>query len=159
MLIKGAHGNLQGCFVNYQAIRMDFDAIDVDVSSEDCPHDALLIFDGSLVEEAEKRICGHWRDWEWITSDREAVVQLVSDMSDTYQGFDMSFWPIDIATIPGIIMLWNNFRSGIRAQTDRQHCHWLCHCHRHAFLILNQDIWQYIQDFAVIRGGQNSGTC
>ena len=122
----------------YQAIRMDFDAIDVDVSSEDCPHDALLIFDGSLIEEAEKRICGHWRDWKWITSGGEAVIQLISDMSDTYQGFDMTFWRVDIATTSGIIRIWNNFRSGMRAQTHHQHCHRRCHC-RYDILIKAYD--------------------
>ena len=81
---------------------MKFAVIDVDLPSEDCPRDVLLIYNGaSTAGEAEKRLCGHWENWKWITKDHEAVLQLVSDASDTYQGFYLDFQPIRKVLLPG----------------------------------------------------------
>ena len=71
---------------------MLFEVIDVDIPSTTCPRDALLIYSGAVaVGEAEKRLCGHLEDWEWISRDNDALLQLISDSSDTYQGFSLDF--------------------------------------------------------------------
>ena len=75
---------------------MTFVLIDVDLPSDDCPRDFLLIYSGAVADrEAEKRLCGHWENWEWIIRGHEVVVQLISDGSDTYQGFHLNFQSLE----------------------------------------------------------------
>ena len=79
----------------FQAVYMKFPLIDVDLVSDDCPRDALLIYNGAVAEgEAEKRLCGQWEDWQWITRYHNAILQLISDDSNAYQGFYLNFQSI-----------------------------------------------------------------
>ena len=71
---------------------MLFAVIEVDVSSNNCPRDVLLIYHNIMgMGEAEVRLCGHLENWEWMTSHNTALLQLISDASDTYQGFELFF--------------------------------------------------------------------
>ena len=82
---------------------MKFEVIDVDQENDGCPRDVLLIYNGnSTAGEEDKRFCGHWENWEWITRDHEAVLKLISDDSDTYQGFYLNFESIDKVLFIGI---------------------------------------------------------
>ena len=102
-----------------QAVYMQFTVINIDLASDDCPRDVLLIYNGYMaVGEAEKRICGHWRGWEWITKGNDTVLQLISDESDTYQGFYLNFQSINKVLLPGMLPydMWTDFifHTGLR---------------------------------------------
>ena len=85
---------------------MIFAVIDVDLSSDDCARDVLLIYSGSLADgEAEKRLCGHWEDWKWITRDNNVLLQLISDEADTYQGFSLNFESLEKVAHSGMFLL------------------------------------------------------
>ena len=83
---------------------MKFSVIDVDLPSDECPRDVLLIFSGAVADgEADKRLCGHWKNWEWMTNAHEAVLQLISDDSNTYQGFSLTFVSINKLLLTGAL--------------------------------------------------------
>ena len=87
---------------------MQFAVIDVDLASDNCPRDVLLIYDGAVAAgEAVKRLCGHWENWEWITRDHDAVLRLISDDSDTYQGFYLNFQSIEKNSVTGMFSTGN----------------------------------------------------
>ena len=101
--IRKRYGYQHQCFT-LQAVYMKFTVIDVDQLIDDCPRDALLIYHGTLVVgKAEKRICGHLEHWEWITRTHDAIIRLISDNSETYQGFNLTFQSIKKALRPGLL--------------------------------------------------------
>ena len=75
-----------------QDIYMFFEFVDVDIYSKGCLRDALLIYnDDFAVGEVEKRFCGNAWEWEWISTGNNAILELISDSSETYRGFKLNF--------------------------------------------------------------------
>ena len=81
-------------FYLFKAIYMEFKAFAFGVLSEDCPGNALLIYE-SATEGAGKRLCGDRAGWQWITIGSEALLKLTSDSSNTHRVFEMNIKPIE----------------------------------------------------------------